>query len=243
MISPPRSRHPRRDLELLGVACALLAFAAGLAADAPVASPQPVTFSTSDGGTISADLYGSGPRAVVLVPGGRFEKSSWEPQARRLAAAGFRVLAIELRGRGASRAGTAGPEAFQLDVLAAVRYLHETGAPSVSAVGASLGGWAVAQAVAEAGGGELESMVLLAHSPIEHPERIAGRKLFVLSRDDVRGGGVRRLPEIEDQVRRAPEPKELVVLDGSAHAQLLFDTDQGERLMAEILRFLSAERR
>jgi hypothetical protein len=32
----------------------------------------------------------------------------------------------------------------------------------------------------------------------------------------------------------------LLVLEGSAHAQFIFATDQGERLMAEILRFLSA---
>jgi hypothetical protein len=31
----------------------------------------------------------------------------------------------------------------------------------------------------------------------------------------------------------------LVILDGSAHAQFIFATDQGERLMREILRFLS----
>jgi hypothetical protein len=34
-------------------------------------------------------------------------------------------------------------------------------------------------------------------------------------------------------------PKELIILDGSAHAQFLFATDQGARLMREILRFLS----
>ena len=33
---------------------------------------------------------------------------------------------------------------------------------------------------------------------------------------------------------------ELVVLEGSAHAQFVFQTDQADRLMREILRFLSA---
>jgi hypothetical protein len=47
------------------------------------------------------------------------------------------------------------------------------------------------------------------------------------------------LPRIRDQYDRAPAPKELVVLDGSAHGQLIFDTPQGERLMREILRFIS----
>jgi hypothetical protein len=35
-------------------------------------------------------------------------------------------------------------------------------------------------------------------------------------------------------------PKELMVPDGSAHAQFLFTSDQAERVMKEILRFLSA---
>jgi len=30
-----------------------------------------------------------------------------------------------------------------------------------------------------------------------------------------------------------------LILNGSAHAQHIFETDQGARLMAEILRFLS----
>lgn len=48
-----------------------------------------------------------------------------------------------------------------------------------------------------------------------------------------------RLVRIRAQYEKAPEPKELVVLEGSAHAQYIFATDQGERLMREILRFLS----
>ena len=40
---------------------------------------------------------------------------------------------------------------------------------------------------------------------------------------------------------KAPQPKELIVLDGSAHAQFLFQTNQADRVMREILRFLSAK--
>ena len=40
-------------------------------------------------------------------------------------------------------------------------------------------------------------------------------------------------------IASAPQPKELIVLDGSAHAQFLFQTDQSARVMHEILRFLS----
>lgn len=70
-------------------------------------------------------------------------------------------------------------------------------------------------------------------------ERLTGRKLFILTREDFSGGGVLRLPEIRKQYERAPDPKEIVILEGSAHAQFIFETDQGERLMREILRFLS----
>ena len=51
--------------------------------------------------------------------------------------------------------------------------------------------------------------------------------------------GTLRLPSIRDQYERAPDPKELVILDGSAHAQHMFSTDQGPRLLSDILRFLS----
>jgi hypothetical protein len=50
----------------------------------------------------------------------------------------------------------------------------------------------------------------------------------------------RDLPRIRAQFEKALEPKELIILDGSAHAQFLFQTAQGERVMREIIRFLSA---
>ncbi len=80
---------------------------------------------------------------------------------------------------------------------------------------------------------------MIASEGIEKPERMKGRKLFITCRDDLGSGDKPRLNEIRDYYNKAPEPKELVILDGSAHAQFIFATDQGERLMREILRFLS----
>ncbi len=203
--------------------------------------PELVSFPTEDGGVVHADLYGSGDRAVVLAHGGRFNKGSWATQAQTLARAGFRVLAIDFRGRGQSRGGPqpTSPDDVHFDVLAAVRYLHETGARSVSVVGGSFGGWAAARAAVEAKEGEIDRIVLLAASAIDEPERMTGRKLFITTRDDFSGSGTPRLPEIRDQYERAPDPKQLVILEGSAHAQHIFKTEQAERLMQEILRFLS----
>ena len=201
-----------------------------------------VSFPTQDGGIVYADVYGEGDRGVVLAHGGRFTKESWATQAPAFATAGFRVLAIDFRGRGQSRGGArsdSGDDGVHFDVLAAVRYLRETGAITVSVVGASFGGGAAAKAAVEAAAGEIDRIVLLAHSAIAEPERMQGRKLFITSRGDTTGSGALRLPTIRDQYERSPGPKELVILDGAAHAQFIFHTDQGARLMREILRFLS----
>jgi dienelactone hydrolase len=222
---------------------ALRAFIAALTLMGQCAAQDHVSFQTSDGWTIHADLYRSGDRGVVLVHGGRFEKGSWKKQANTLVSAGFRVLAIDLRGFGLSKKG---PQSVRsdfgspLDVLAAVRYLHQRGAKSVSIVGASMGGDAAEGALAETKPGEIDRVVLLAHGAYGLPEKLSGRKLFIVSRDDPGPDGQPRLRKVRAQYEKAPEPKELIILEGWAHAQFIFQTDQGERLMREILRFLSA---
>ena len=204
------------------------------------AAQEHVSFPTEDGGVVHADMYGQGDRGVVLAHGGRFNKESWEKQAQVLAKAGFRVLAIDFRGYGQSHGpqSKSGFEGFAHDVLAAVRYLHKTGAKSVSVVGASFGGAAAADASIEGEPGEIDRLVLLAAWTDRPAEKMKGRKLFIVARDDANADGA-RLPKIQANYERAVGPKELVILDGSAHAQFLFATDQGERLMREILRFLS----
>lgn len=201
-----------------------------------------VSFPTQDGWTIHADLYGTGDRCVVLAHGGQFTKSSWARQAQALVEAGFCALAIDLRGFGQSKEGPPSARAdfgSPLDVLAAVLYLHAKGAKTVSVVGASMGGDAAEGALSKAEPGEIARLVLLAHGAYGPPERLTVRKLFIVSRNDLGSSDVPRLPKIRKQYEQAPGPKELVVLDGSAHAQFIFQTDQGERLMQEILRFLS----
>jgi pimeloyl-ACP methyl ester carboxylesterase len=200
-----------------------------------------VSFPTPDGWTIHADLYGTGEHGVVLAHGGRFEKGSWEKQARALVTAGFRVLAIDLRGFGLSKEGPRSASSdfgSPLDVVAAVRYLHANGAKTVSVVGASMGGDAAEEALGEVKPGEIDRVVLLAHGAYAAPEKLKGRKLFIVSRDDLGSGDIPRLAKIRAQYENAPDPKKLVVLEGSAHAQFIFQTDHGERLMREILSFL-----
>jgi pimeloyl-ACP methyl ester carboxylesterase len=203
--------------------------------------PERVGIPTQDGGLIYGDLYGAGYRGIVLAHGGRFNKESWKKQAQALAKAGFRVLAIDLRGYGESR-GPGQEDIFtaplHLDVLAGVHYLHKIGAKTVAAIGGSLGGAAAANAtIAEPG--QIDRLVLLGATPTGPPEKLTIRKLYIMTRNDTSGDGP-RLPGLRAHFDKAPEPKELIILEGSAHAQFIFETDQGERVMLEILRFLSA---
>jgi alpha-beta hydrolase superfamily lysophospholipase len=210
---------------------------------APAAAQKLVSFPTQDGGVVYADLYGQGGRGVVLAHGALFNKESWAKQARPLAEAGFRVLAIDFRGHGQSHGGPHTPRSLRslaYDVLAAVRYLHETGSESVSVVGASMGGGASAEAATEAKPGEIDRLVLLAAVGITEPQKMQGRKLFIVSRNDMLGDGRPRLVIVRQQYEKAPGPKKLIILPGSAHAQNIFATDQGPRLFRIILQFLSA---
>lgn len=221
----------------------LLLIFASLTLWAHAAAQQAISFPTEDGGVIFADLYGNGDRGVVLAHGGRFNKESWEPQAQRLAGAGFRVLAFDFRGFGKSH----GPgekdfdsAPFQLDVLAAVRYLRAAGAKSVSVVGGSFGGSAAGDASIAAKPGEIDRVVMLGAAPNDPAEKLKSASLFIVARDDTSGSGP-RLPGIQRQFEKAPQPKKLIVLDGSAHAQYLFQTRQGERVMLAILAFLNGK--
>lgn len=220
---------------------AAVALTAGAFASLPSAG-EPVTFPTEDGGIVYGLVYGTGERGVVLAHGGQFNKESWEKQAQVLTGAGFRVLAFDFRGYGQSRGphDSKSEEGRRYDVLAAVAYLRKTGAKSVYVVGGSMGGDYAAEA-AEAEPAAIDRIVMLASGGDAPLIKMKGPKLFIICRDDVEGDAkIPRLPEIRVQYEKASGPKELVVLEGSAHAQWIFRTDQGERLMREILRFLSA---
>lgn len=220
------------------------ALAAGAGPEvAAQAEPSHIAFPTEDGGRIHADLYGRGTRGVILAHGGRFDKGSWARQARQFEGAGYRVLALDFRGYGESTGpGQEDPfsAALHLDVLAAVRYLRAIGAEWVAVVGGSMGGSAAADASIAAGPGEIDAVVIIAATARGAAEQIKGRKLFTVARGDTTASGRPRLDAIQEQFDRAGGPKELLLLDGAAHAQFLFESDQGERLVREILRFLSS---
>ncbi len=227
--------HAAGRIPLLFVLCTIaIVRPAAPAAAAPAATgPQSLRIATDDGGSIEADLYPGGPHAVVLAHGAVFDKGSWGPLLGPLRAAGLTVLAINFRGYGASRAGS-DPRGLWRDVLAAVRDLHDRGYATVSVIGGSMGGGAAARAVVESRPGEIESTVLLSPVPIARPERLKGRLLFVVSREEGLYG------RVLEQYRRAPEPRQLLELPGDAHAQHVFRTPQLGPLVQAVVAFLKA---
>lgn len=232
-------------------ACVTLSFVGlvsqGVAsAQAPPAEPQQaeeagggaggireISYQTRDGGVIFGNLYGEGPHAVLLGHGAIFDKESWDPLARRLAAEGHQALAVDFRGYGKSKAGRS-QGGLHEDILGGVRYLTEQGATRVSVIGASMGGGAVGDAVTQLDAGEIDGVILLAAVPTRSPERLQGRKLFIVS------GGDGSRSSVERQFQGASEPKKLTILPGSAHAQHIFATALGEELTDIMLAWISA---
>jgi hypothetical protein len=102
-----------------------------------------------------------------------------------------------------------------------------------------MGGGAAGDASIASQPGEIDRVVFLGASPNDPADKLKSASLFIVARDDASGDGP-RLPGIRKQYEKAPQPKELIILDGSAHAQYLFQTDQGDRVMREILRFLGS---
>ena len=93
-------------------------------------------------------------------------------------------------------------------------------------------------AVAQSKQGEVDKLVLIASEGGDSPRRLTVEKLFVVCREDKNSEGL-RLPKITAAYDAAPGPKKLKILEGEAHAQFIFETDQGPRLMDELLDFLS----
>lgn len=132
------------------VVLAVLAALAVPAATAAVRPPQiyclkqserkrAIWFSAGDGTKLAGLVLGAGRRGVVLAHTSDGSICESLPQARRYAAAGYRVLAIDMRAHGYSARSARRPNAYDSDVAGAVREVRKRGATKVVVVGASLG--------------------------------------------------------------------------------------------------------
>ncbi|WP_040167221.1 alpha/beta fold hydrolase [Microbacterium gorillae] len=99
-------------------------------------------FLATDNGRLAYDVRGDGP-LVICSPGMGDERDAFHPLADRLAAAGHRVVTVDLRGHGDSDATFTryGDEATADDLVAV---MDELGAESAVLVGASMSAGAAA---------------------------------------------------------------------------------------------------
>src|SRR5947209_792367 len=124
---------------------------------------------------LAHDDAGSGP-AVVLLHGHPFDRSVWRPQTVSLAA-GFRVIAPDLRGYGHSpaTAGTVTMADLAGDVWG---LLDDLGITAVAAIGLSMGGLvAIEMALARPGGVWALGLVASTVEPAGDDERRTRRAL------------------------------------------------------------------
>jgi pimeloyl-ACP methyl ester carboxylesterase len=166
------------------------------------------------GGT-EALVWGDGERGVVLSHGAAYDAASWKPQAREIAKNDGAVLAVE--------------ETSKASIEAAANYLkEERGAKSITLIGASAGGGPVLEA---AGSSDVADGVILLSSTGDVSNLGDYPKLFVASEGESMSSQVRQM------AKDAPGGKnEALILSGDAHAQAIFDGDQGDKLLQAIIK-------
>jgi pimeloyl-ACP methyl ester carboxylesterase len=178
-------------------------------------------FRAADGTRLAAHRFGRGDTAVVLAHGNGSNLCQWVPEARRLAARGFFVLAFDFRGHGLSqRRRYPISERFAGDVAAAVKLARRLGIQKVHVVGSSLGGSASLVAAASIAPPVASVVSLSAPSHFRRQDALAAAPslrvpvLYVASEDEPVG--------IADDARALHEAtastdKRLEIVPGRSH--------------------------
>ena len=203
---------------IAGVALAVMVFVTGCGASGGADGGELESGTSGERvsvGETDAIVWGEGDKGVVLSHGAAYDAASWEDQGQELAENGVVALAVE----------DTSPE----NLRSAVDYLEkEYSVQSAALIGASAGAGSVLRA-AEKYPVEVDQMILLSGNGDisglgEYP------KLFVASEGEGIAEEVRRMAE------EAPgDENEALILPGDAHAQAIFQTEEGERLMQVIL--------
>ena len=175
------------------------------------------------GADLDGVVIGDGANGVVLAHQLHSNLCSWLPFAKRLAAAGTRVLAFDF------------PSTSNLDryVLAAVADLRRQGAHSIALAGASMGGTAVLVAASR---DSKISRVASLSGPRSFEDLAAGPAVPRLDVPVLFVAGKEDSPYVDDaraMYRAATTDKKLLVVPGSDHGTDLLDDDQvADQLLA-----------
>jgi pimeloyl-ACP methyl ester carboxylesterase len=163
----------------------------------PTLAPStPVEFSSVGGVHLRGRQYGGGASWVILVHDEGQDSRAWRGLPPQLTAQGFRVLAFDLRGYGASD-GPRDARRERADIAAALGFARSRGARRLYVIGAGVGAGA---ALVAASTYSIRAFVALSprRSGRDNPEQTRAPKLiFVGSLDD------RAAAQADDVFRRS----------------------------------------
>lgn len=129
-----------------------------------------VWFKDSSGASLGGIELGSGTAGIVLAHQAGADACSWLPYGTELATAGYRVLAFDFAGNGASPAPPPG-DSLDKNVLGASAFLRTEGAKTVVLMGAAMGAAASLVAASEVVPPELPvAGVISVSSPLQYSQ-------------------------------------------------------------------------
>jgi pimeloyl-ACP methyl ester carboxylesterase len=227
----PATTAPATTLPAIGEGCL-----------APAERAHTLRFRAEDGASVAAVVLGRGRAGVVLAHQVSASLCQMLPYARELAKQGYRALALDLEGYGASTQPP-GEGHYDADVVAAVQALRDRGATRVALLGASLGGTTVVTAAARTRPPVDAVVCLSGPSSFSNMDAAAAAKdvtapaLFVGGRQDP---GAVEAARTMYAAARAPG-RELLVVPGPYHGVDLLDPAIGPdaaKVRAAVTRFL-----
>jgi pimeloyl-ACP methyl ester carboxylesterase len=126
-------------------------------------------FEAPGGISIAADVFPGDRSTIVFLPGGGQTRQSWKTGAESMAAAGYDVVSLDLRGHGQSSwalDSDYGLSAYISDLQAVLAQIR----PQPILIGASLGGLICATAIGESGDHIARALVLVDVTPRVNPQ-------------------------------------------------------------------------
>ncbi|MBO0701703.1 MAG: alpha/beta hydrolase [Candidatus Dormibacteraeota bacterium] len=176
---------------------------------------------------------GNGPTGVVLAHQSDGSHCDWWPYAPELVGLGYRVLAFDFDGYGASSSGNSN---YPRDVAAAARELRALGAQRVVLMGASMGGTAVVCAAPRLDPPPAGVVDLSGPSSFEGMDAVAAARSLRAPALFAEGNQDPIADVAPVQAAAASTDKPLVVADTSLHGVALLDPDTGSPQVRDAVR-------
>ena len=231
----------------LAVVLSILTSCDGDVPSGSVAGSREITFTSSDGVTLSGRVFGrqEGSAGVVLAHMFPSDQSAWFDFAARLGERGYRVLTFNFRGycpggdAGCSQGEKAIPAIWQ-DVEGAVAALRDEGANRIGLVGASMGGTASLIAASREGQ-DIDAIVTLsAPTSFEGLEagpevlaQVTAAKLFLAGHEDTAAAQA-----VDALYAETLQPKRPLILTTGDHGTDILTGNQAGIASTEIIRWL-----